>query len=356
MIDLFIDGVALRQSMEDAIRAARRRVWIETFILGHDPIGDHFVELAADAARRGCEVIVIADYGGSPGFGFRQYRPVIEAGGTVRLYNPPVPWPPIGRPIALPWHRDHRKILIADDVAFTGGHNLADDYLVADPKYYDTSVRLEGDGVEELADIFRMSLCLARGKHHNYRADGGAGLFPLKIQAQDVRRNLRRSEEALRELLSLAKDRCFLTMAYFMPPDWLRNDLARLVRTGVDVRVMVAGHSDIKTAQLAVRDIYPHLVSKGVRVFELREQQLHAKNVTIDGQYALVGSFDFNEFSRKHSLEVTVTAQNEKLAVALDEAFESNMKRSVEVGNGIPIEAGPIRRLVQKGARLLHKI
>ena len=121
-VDLHIDGDEAFRAMWRAIRAARRRVWLETYFLAADGVGRHTLTLLARAARRGCDVCVTVDAVGSLGLPDEALGELRKAGGRVLRYNPPFL-------VRLPPQvRDHRKLLIADDVAFLGGRNFGDDY------------------------------------------------------------------------------------------------------------------------------------------------------------------------------------------------------------------------------------
>jgi cardiolipin synthase A/B len=325
---LFTEPGVLRETMHAAIESARRRVWIETFILGPDSIAQEFVKRAAEAAGRGCDVRVMVDHLGSPIAGMGQYAPIEEAGGHVLLYNPLPPWRKYGARTGSFMHRDHRKILIADDVGFTGGHNLSSAYLSDDPSYHDTSVRVEGRLASELAAIFEQGFGLAQGITVNQLPQhehlNGA-------QAQDMRRGLSGPEETLSRIIREATDRCYLTLAYFVPPEWLTEAMIRSARRGVDVRILTAGKTDVPIAREAGRHIYDALLDGGVRIFEYRPKRLHAKTAVVDTRISLIGSFDFNTISRRHSLEVTVTSDDTQLAGELERNFHSNLAHSREI-------------------------
>ena len=244
------------------------------------------------------------------------------------LYNPLPPWRKYGARTGSFMHRDHRKILIADDIGFTGGHNLSSAYLSDDPSYHDTSVRVEGSQASELAAVFAQGIALAQGI-----AD-----YPLHLkvhlngaQAQDMRRGLSGPEEALSMIIREATNRCYLTLAYFVPPEWLVEAMIRSARRGVDVRLLTAGKTDVPIAREAGRHIYETLLDGGVRIFEYQPKRLHAKTVVADARISLIGSFDFNTLSRRHSLEVTVTSDDTQLAGELERTFHSNVVHSREI-------------------------
>jgi cardiolipin synthase A/B len=145
-VRLFDDGTLLFQEKSDAIRSARERVWIETFLFTPDDTGRATLRLLCDAAQRGCDVVLLFDQAGSHVTNFGFYRPLVDAGGVVAIFNPLPPWRRYGRRIGSYFkHRDHRKKAVMDDVAFCGGHNFSQSYMGPPPhRFYDMTVKLQG--------------------------------------------------------------------------------------------------------------------------------------------------------------------------------------------------------------------
>ncbi len=131
-VQLFKDGEALHAAFE-AIKHAKRRICLESYIFADDPTGNAFAELLAERAQRGVKVYVIYDSFGSFGFSplvrpkpqlFSMMR---RAGVRLQEFHPIRPWE--GRYSWRPVNRDHRKVLIVDDdIAGLGGLNVGREY------------------------------------------------------------------------------------------------------------------------------------------------------------------------------------------------------------------------------------
>jgi hypothetical protein len=123
-VQLYKDGEALHAAYE-AIKHAKRRICVETYIFADDPTGNAFAELLAEKARDGVKVYCIYDSFGSFGVSalwsrkpplFKMMR---RAGVRLQEFHPIRPWE--GRYSWRPINRDHRKLLIIDDdIAGTG--------------------------------------------------------------------------------------------------------------------------------------------------------------------------------------------------------------------------------------------
>src|SRR5690625_7668227 len=89
------------------------------------------MDALAEAAGRGCDVRLLIARFGSPDIGTAQTKALEEAGGTVAVYNPLIR-NRFGRKVASFLHRDHRKILIADDIGYAGGRDTGPDHAPTD--------------------------------------------------------------------------------------------------------------------------------------------------------------------------------------------------------------------------------
>jgi cardiolipin synthase A/B len=68
-------------------------------------------------------------------------------------------------------------------------------------------------------------------------------------------------------------------------------------RRGVEVRLVVAGASDVALLGPAMRRLYRKLLRAGVRISEWSRSVLHAKAAAVDGARLLVGSFNLEPLS-----------------------------------------------------------
>jgi cardiolipin synthase A/B len=347
---LLSGGEETLEAKLEAVAAARERVWLETFILMPDRVGRRFLGLMEAAARRGADVTLVVDHPVSVLFSLGMYRPLERAGARVFFYNPLPPWGRRAHRVGSPLHRDHRKILIADGVGFCGGHNITAGYLgPGKRKYFDLTLRAEGPVIRDLAGVFADTLGQVGEEagplpRPAARPDG----VPAAVHRMDRKRGISEADDALRALLRGARQRATLALAYFVPEPWLVEDLAEAARRGVDVRVMIAGKTDLPMARSAARHLYGDLLRAGVRVFEFRDQKLHAKAAVADGRDLLVGSFDYNRVSAEYSLEVALTARDSHVGRQLEDVLDANQERSREVHLADWAHRGPFARTTQR--------
>ncbi|HET6905786.1 MAG TPA: phospholipase D-like domain-containing protein, partial [Rhodanobacteraceae bacterium] len=154
-IELLIDARANFDAWLAAIRSAKRSIFLANYIIRADTIGHEFLEALCERARAGVHVFVMRDWLGCLGqSGARFWRPLADAGGQVRVWNPFDPLNPFG------WiNRDHRKLVSVDGrIAFISGVCISAKWLGNPARgiepWRDTGVALRGPAVAEIESSF----------------------------------------------------------------------------------------------------------------------------------------------------------------------------------------------------------
>jgi len=109
--------------------------------------------------------------------------------------------------------------------------------------------------------------------------------------------------------------------AYFLPDRGLRRALTRAAMRGVDVRVIVPGHSDVRMIEWASLYVLRGLSRYGVQILRWRGPMMHAKTVAIDATWSTIGSYNFDAQSRFSNLEVTVEVLDTSVGEELVRTF-----------------------------------
>ena len=375
-VKIFKDGDEYLKDVWSAIENAKERVWVEIFTIKNDRVGDTTLRLLQEAADRGVDVVFIYDYIGSLGFDAGTSLH-LSPNACVGVYNPVFP---LGHKSGPTMGRDHRKVIIVDDVGYCGGRNLTEAYggkeIGISGAYHDINVKLEGPCVGDLAravlaTLYQIHPDVAAAKELPLRLqlDGtpydrsedtqqslGSGSdrqgsprrasegndsdqVLVQVLRQNMRHELRSIDKAVRIILrDVAGDRCFITTPYFMPRPKLRRDLIKASRNGVDVRILTTGkplnvQDDIfiNFMQLhAHRHIYGKFLEEGVRIFE-DHAALHSKTITVDGNLAVVGSFNFDAWSARRNQEITAAILDDATAESLEEIFCSRCEDALEI-------------------------
>lgn len=318
-----------------AIESARRTIHLEMYIVHDDSTGRCFRDLLVGRARAGVTVRVLYDWFGSlrlVGRGF--WAPLRAAGGEVRVANPP------GLDSLLGWaSRDHRKLLTIDgSEAFISGLCIGAAWM-GDPArgiapWRDTGVQLAGPAVADAEEAFAAAWALA-----------GPPIPSVELPRREtipavgtVRLRVIASAPETTELYRMdllvavaARERLWLTDAYFMATPPYRQALRSAALDGVDVRLLVPHGSDIEWIANVSRTMYRPLLEAGVRIYEWNGPMVHAKTAVADERWVRIGSTNLNVSSWLGNWELDVGIEDEGIAREMAAIFLNDLTNATEI-------------------------
>jgi cardiolipin synthase A/B len=319
----------------DAIKNAERYIHFESYIIHEDKQGWLFADALAAKAREGVRVRLIYDWLGGFGKTSRSFWNHLRAAGVeVRTYNPPRWDSP------LSWvSRDHRKTLTVDGhVGFVTGLCVGQMWA-GDPEkniepWRDTGIELRGPAVADVERAFA----------HVWDITGDdlppdeiatremletAGDIALRVVATEpVSAGMFRMDQLV---ATLARNRLWLTDAYYAGTNLYVQALRAAAYDGVDVRLLVPSATDIPFIRPLSRAGYRPLLEAGVRVFEWNGTMLHAKTAVADCQWARVGSTNLNVASWFGNLELDVVIEDAPFATKMEETYLEDLENATEV-------------------------
>jgi cardiolipin synthase len=279
-VELLDGGEQAYPRMLLAIERAKRNVHLEVYAFAPLGVGVRFVEALGQAAHRGVAVHVLIDGWGSAWGGRAVAAALRKAGCSVRIHNRLLAFF-IGR-----FGRNHRKILLVDDeVAFLGGINIGDENL-GDGKrlgWADLALEIRGPQCARLGQMIRREPRRPLDSSlriHLCGLGGGWRLRRLYLKA-----------------FASARQRIHIAHGYFLPDRGIVRAITNAAQRGVQVRLLLAGRSDVPFARAASRSLYRRFLAAGVAIHEWSDSVLHAKVATVDGRRLLVGSFNLDPFS-----------------------------------------------------------
>jgi cardiolipin synthase len=319
----------------DAIAAARHTIHFETYIIWDDASGATFADALTTKAREGVQVRVLYDWLGAIGkTSQRFWDSMIRAGVEVCAFNPFRAASPLG------WvHRDHRKSLIVDGVVgFVSGLCVGQQW-VGDPArgiapWRDTGLELRGPAVDDVERAFARAWAVAGGAGpsaplgdvSHSRTSGNVAVRVVASEPWSAR-----MIRLAHLMASAARERWWLTDAYFAGTPEYVQAMRAAAGDGVDVRLLVPGTTDIALVQAFTRAGYRPLLEAGVRVFEWRGSMLHAKTAVGDDQWARVGSSNLNIASWIGNWELDVAVNDMGFAEEMAAMFLDDLENSTEI-------------------------
>ena len=346
----------------EALRAARRYIFIEYFIIEEGKLWNSVLAILKEKAAAGVEVRVIYDDIGSIFTLPANYPAQLEKFGIhCRVFNRLVPVVSLRQN-----NRDHRKYMIVDgQVAFTGGINMADEYINVKPRFghwKDTAVRLEGDAVWSMTVSFLSMWDFTRSEEERFTpycpppAPGGTSGYvqpyhdcPWDDEPVGLTVYL--------NLINRANRYVYITTPYLVIDYSLTVALTSAAKSGVDVRIITPHIPDKKTVFEVTRAYYPELLKAGVRIFEYAPGFIHGKNFVTDGKFATVGTVNLDYRSMFLHFENGVLLYDTPTVEEIRNDFLDTQSKSIEVTledcQKVPIARRMLRDVLRLMAPLL---
>ena len=332
-VDLLIDGRANFDAWLEAIASSKHNILFGNYIFRNDKVGREFVQALAERARAGVQVHVLHDWLGCLGqsrAGF--WQPLRAAGGQVRTYNPFDPLSPFG------WvNRDHRKLLTVDGrIGFVSGVCvsalwLGDPARGRDP-WRDTGIAVHGPAVTDLEHAFADTwAALGDPLEPGSVPDAAAPAGDVALRVIATQPSTAGTYRLDQLIASLARERLWLTDAYFIGVAPYLSALTNAAQDGVDVRLLVPGASDIPMVAALSRTGYRALLQAGIRIYEWNGPMLHAKTALADDRWARVGSTNLNIASWLGNCEIDVAIEDTGFAELLAGQYERDLEHATEI-------------------------
>ena len=289
------------ERMVEELKKAKHYIFLEYFIIQEGKMWNTILDILRQKAAEGVDVRVIYDDMGCIMILPTGYDRTLEQMGIkCRIFNPFVPI------LSSRFNtRDHRKICVIDgNVGFTGGINLADEYINAYEKHghwKDTSILLKGEAVFNLTVMFLsmwdyLDGTIGKTDYSRYyptvwdeNAKGYVQPFadnPLDDEAV--------GETVYLNLINKAKRYVYITTPYLILSSEMLTALTSAAKCGVDVRIITPHIPDKRYVFEVTRAHYPPLLEAGVRIYEYTPGFIHAKNFVVDDRFATVGTVNLD--------------------------------------------------------------
>lgn len=284
------------------IKKAEKFIFLEYFIIEEGYMWDNILEVLREKQKQGVEIRIMYDDFGCMFKIPQHYDRLLKSYGfQVHVFHR-------FNNILTPSfnNRDHRKILVIDGaVGYTGGLNLADEYMNKVNPYghwKDTAIKLSGAAVWSLTVMFLSlwdSLNDVTEDFEKYAADeriiaqtendGYVQPFSdIPLDDYDV------SKTVYLNMINRAKDYIYISTPYLIIDNTMIEALCAAAASGVDVRIITPAVGDHKYIQFLSRSYYDVLIKNGIKVYEYTPGFIHAKNFVCDDKYAIVGTVNLD--------------------------------------------------------------
>ncbi|MBQ4070827.1 MAG: cardiolipin synthase [Clostridia bacterium] len=354
-------GEDAHRAMLADLEGARRFIFLEFFIIEEGKFWGSILEILKRKAKEGVDVRVVYDDIGCmstlPGNYFKLLGTWgIKATPFSRLR---------GQADSEFNNRSHRKILVIDGaVGYTGGVNLADEYINETERFghwKDVAVRITGECVNELTSLFLTDYGInVKSVDDSFEpffqqsktSHGEGYILPFGDGPRPIYER-RVAKGAIMHMLSTAKRYVYIMTPYLVIDSELCLALEGAALRGVDVRLILPHIPDKKLVFMMARSLYPRLMSAGVRIYEYESGFVHAKVYLADGESAIVGTVNMDYRSLVHHFENAVYMYRTECISDIKRDFDSMLSDKCIVADVSMAKAGPIKRLFLAVLKLL---
>ncbi len=314
------------------LNRAEHSIYLEYYIIDEGEMWGRVLEVLAEKAAGGVDVRVMYD-GTCEFFRLPKSYPqkLKKLGIDCRVFSPITPF--------LSTHynnRDHRKIVTIDSrVAFTGGINLADRYINAEPQYgdwKDTAVMLSGDAAKsfelmflQIWNIHEKTISFPEPKILPKQPSGSGFAMPYfddPLDHEPVGR------QVYLDILNRATEHVYIFTPYLVLDDETESALAYAAQRGVEVVVLLPAITDNPATQALAKGHYPRLFETGVKIYEYTPGFVHAKMFLADSKEAVIGTINLDYRSLYHNFECAVYLYGSDCIKTMEADFLNSISRA----------------------------
>lgn len=326
-------------AMVRELENAKEFIFMEYFIVERGEMWDTILEILVRKAGQGVDVRFM--YDGMCSLVLVPYsypKKLIDRGIKCKMFSPI-------KPVlsTVQNNRDHRKIMVIDGhTAFTGGVNLADEYINKCPKYghwKDTAVMIKGEAVNSFTMMFLQNWNItevgSEDKYASYvRTDfpelAEKGLctdgFVLPygdspLDNEDVGQNV------YMDIINRAEKYVHIMTPYLILDNEMISALTYAAKRGVDVSIIMPHIPDKQYAYLLARSYYAELIQTGVKIYEYTPGFVHAKSFTSDDIKAVVGSINLDYRSLFLHFECACYFYRSPVVAQVEDDFRETLKK-----------------------------
>lgn len=312
--------------MLKAIQTARSSIALSSYIFRTDTLGLSFIEALADANRRGVTVRVLIDGIGGGYLRSAAYHRLRKEGVPVaRFLHTFLLWK-----MPLLNLRLHKKLLLVDgEMAFVGGLNISADNLLAERSnapVLDTHFLIEGAVVQQITKIFQDDWYFTTAEVLDgpaWNRDGcHVGGKPARAIESGPDQSVDHLMLVLLSAINSAQHTIRIATPYFLPDEVVLMALQLAALRGVSVNLVVPAVNDHHVMTWATSGHVRPLLARGCNLWRSPLPFDHSKLMTVDDNWCLIGSANWDARSLRLSFELTIEFYDAEVVVQLNKIID----------------------------------
>lgn len=321
----FPSGASFFDDVLEQLEGARKFIFIELYIISDGVLLNRVLEKLTKKAKEGVDVRIMYDFIGSHRtLSGKSIKRIKKAGIKLECFNRLTP----RFSVALNF-RDHRKIIVIDGrCAYTGGVNLADEYINEKRMFgywKDSGLRLDGEAVRAFTLFFLRQWEFVTQKKQNYKdyfaedcaCPTGSVVIPF---ADGLDYDYRIGKNIYENIITNAAKRIYIMTPYFIPDDAIMQLLRNKALSGVDVAIVLPGVPDKSFVYSVTRNYAEKLIDCGIKIYCMKDSFVHSK-VVMSENCVVVGSINMDLRSFYQQFECAVYTNDQGVMQAADGDF-----------------------------------
>jgi len=358
--EYFSVGEDMFMAMVEELQKAKHFIFLEYFIINDGYMWKTVLEILEKKVLEGVDVrLIYDDFGCVTTLPYHFYKSLQAKGIKCASFNPL-------RPILniILNNRDHRKILVIDGhTGFTGGINLADEYINQEERFghwKDTGIMLKGEGVWNFTMMFLQMWNVITGMgcnysdyepytHYNGKFETDGFVQPYSDTPLD---NETVGENVYLNIINKAKSYLYICTPYLIIDNEMMTALCLAAKSGVTVKIITPGIPDKQIVFLLTQSYYEQLLEAGVQIFEYAPGFLHAKSFVSDDEIAAVGTINLDYRSLYLHFECGVWMYRSKAVMQVKE----DMMTTLSVCREITLDFCRKRNIIVRGTQSILRL
>lgn len=334
-VEYLSPGDKFLERLVEELSKAKKYIYLEYFILADGKMWNAVYNVLVEKAQNGVEVKVIFDDFGSIK---RQHRDFVlrmkKHGIEVSIFCPIKPSLNI-----VMNNRNHRKIIIIDgNVAFTGGINIADEYINEFERFgywMDCAVMIKGKAVDSFVVMFCTMWEYTTGKAVEIKdklisipVQNESYVIPYCNSPMDSKST---AEGIYLQILNTAHKYVDIATPYLILDDKMKNAIILAAKSGVRIRIITPFIPDKKYVHPVTQYYYSELLEAGVKIYEYTPGFIHSKLFISDNSSATAGTVNMDYRSFFFHFECGIWFTNEDTVKTIEAHFEELLLDSKEI-------------------------
>ncbi|HEP1492444.1 phospholipase D Active site motif family protein [Streptococcus pyogenes] len=333
-VTYFPTGETFFDSLKEQLFLAKKYIFLEFFIIAEGQMWGEILSILEKKVSEGVEVRVLFDGMNELSTLSSDYAKRLEQIGIkAKSFLPISPF------ISTYYnYRDHRKIVVIDgEVSFTGGINLADEYINEVERFghwKDAGLMLEGEATDSFLILFLQMWSITEKEliidpylsDHSLKLPSDGYVIPYGDSPLDTDKI---GKNVYIDILNHAKEYVYIMTPYLILDSEMEHALRFASERGVDIRIIMPGVPDKGVPYALAKTYYKALMSSGVKIYEYQPGFVHSKVFISDNTKAVVGTINLDYRSLYHHFECATYLYRVSVIADIVNDFNEAQKQSL---------------------------